>query len=283
MDTAGRGAAVNLRGFGGRVSGTALEGHHMRRRQGVALVVAAMVVVAIPAFAAVGDVDTTYGTGGYLEIPDDGGPHWIGAMAARPTGEAILTGSMIGGGSGEQSFWVTEVAADGTSRSDATGIVLGAEFELGTAITIAPDGKFIVAGERGSLGGADTDMFTAKFNADLSLYSGYNDSDPVTPDGTYVYDRAGTERVTTVFMDGTDTVVGGWDESGDRDSAAAGWADSGRHPPADSARASAHRDGPRQPECPLRRDFGRRRNRCTTGRGSDEGRTFLRAPPRRGL
>ena len=175
---------------------------------------ATVLAVALPALAAAGDLDLTYGTGGYLDIPDDGGPHWIGDMTARPGGEAILTGSMIGGGSGsgEQSFWVAETAADGSGYTDATGITLGAPFELGTAIALNANGTFIVVGERGALGGTDTDMFAAKFNDDLTLYSGYSDSDPVTPDGTYVYDRTGTERVTSVYMDGNNTVVGGYDD-----------------------------------------------------------------------
>ena len=82
---------------------------------------ATVLAVALPALAAAGDLDLTYGTGGYLDIPDDGGPHWIGDMTARPGGETILTGSMIGGGSGsgEQSFWVAETAADGSGYTDA--------------------------------------------------------------------------------------------------------------------------------------------------------------------
>ncbi len=187
------------------------------RKRGLATVVGLLMAAALPALAAVGDVDTSYGTGGFLTIPQDGGPHWIGAMAARPSGEGLLTGSMIGGGSGEQSFWVAETAADGSGYTDATGIGLGAPYEFGTAIALNSDGTFVVVGERGDLFGANTDMFAAKFNADLSLYSGYSDSDPVTPDGTYVYDRTGTERVTTVFMDGVHTVVGGYDDVLDAD------------------------------------------------------------------
>ena len=184
----------------------------MSARHGIALITAVLMVAALPVLAATGDVDPAYGTGGYIEIPDDGGPHWIGAMAARPSGESILTGSAIGGGSGEQAFWVAEVAADGSGFTDATDIVLGAPFELGTAIFLNSDGTFLVAGEIGGLAGVDTDMFAAKFNADLTLYPGYSDSDPVTPDGTYVYNRTGTERVTSVFADGADTVVGGYDD-----------------------------------------------------------------------
>lgn len=187
------------------------------RKQGLSLVVALLVAIAVPALAAIGDVDSGYGSGGYLDIPQGGGPHWIGAMTARPTGEGLLTGSMIGGGSGEQSFWVAETAADGSGYTDASGITLGAAYEFGTAIALNSDGTFVAVGERGGLFGADTDMFAAKFNADLTLYSGYSDSDPVTPDGTYVYDRTGTERVTSVFMDGTHTVVGGYDDTLDAD------------------------------------------------------------------
>ena len=64
-------------------------------------------------------------------------------------------------------------------------------FELGTAIALNANGTFIVAGERGALGGTDTNMFAAKFNDDLTLHSGCSDSDPVSPNGTYVYDRTG--------------------------------------------------------------------------------------------
>jgi hypothetical protein len=169
-----------------------------------ALVAAMLILAALPALADVGDVDPGYGVDGSHAIPQTGGPHWIGAMAVRPTGEAILTGSSIGAGSGEQSFWVTEVAADGLSREDSTDIGLSAEYEFGTSVSLQPGGSFYVAGEIGALGGTDTDMFVASFDSNGAF-------DPTFGfDGVTRLFAPGTERTTSVFVDDGDVVVGGW-------------------------------------------------------------------------
>ena len=178
-----------------------------------AIAVAFLLVGALPALATPGDVVTGYGVGGTHEIPQTGGPHWIGTMAVRPTGEAILTGSSIGAGSGEQSFWVSEIAADGLSREDSTDIGLAAAHEFGTAISLQPDGSFYVAGERGAVGGVDTDMFIASFDAAGSLVPGFGLGLPGVADGVAVIGAPGTERTASVFVDGSNVVVSGWRET----------------------------------------------------------------------
>ncbi len=176
----------------------------------MALVLAALLFVGAPASGAPGDLVVDYGVGGTHTIPQTGGPHWIGAMAVRPGGEAILTGSSIGAGSGEQSFWVSEIAADGMSRQDAVDIGLGAAHEIGTAISLQPGGSYFVAGERGALGGVDTDMFVASFDVDGELVSGFGLALPGVPNGVQVLTETGTERATSVFTDGSKVVVSGW-------------------------------------------------------------------------
>ncbi|MDH3500346.1 MAG: hypothetical protein OEM97_09510 [Acidimicrobiia bacterium] len=176
----------------------------------VSIVVAFLLAAATPAFATPGDVVADYGVDGTHVIADTGGRHWIGEMAVRPTGEAILTGSSVGTGSGEQAFWVTEVAADGMSRQDATDIGLGAAHEMGTAISLQPDGSFFVAGERGAVGDTDTDMFVASFDADGALVPGFGIPPPGAADGVQVLFGPGIERTTSVFRDGSNVVVGGW-------------------------------------------------------------------------
>ena len=187
----------------------ASNGKPLRRSASVLVLVVSLIGV-LPAIAAPGDVLTEYGGDGTHEIPQTGGPHWIGAMAVRPTGEAILTGSSIGAGSGEQSFWVAEVAADGLSRMDAFAIGLAAPHEFGTAISLQPDGSFYVAGERGAVGGSDTDMFVAAFDAAGNLDPDFGLALPGAADGTTVLSAPGTERTTSVFADGSSIVVGGW-------------------------------------------------------------------------
>ena len=186
-----------------------------RRRNVALLAVVVLLIGAIPALADPGDVTSSYGVDGTHTIPQTGGPHWIGAMTVRPTGEAILTGSSIGAGSGEQSFWVTEVAADGMSRQDATGIGLSAEYEFGTAITLNADGSYYVAGERGGLGGMDADVFVASFEADGDLDPSFGVVSPGVPDGVVVLAAPGTERATSLFADGSNVVVGGWRDTAD--------------------------------------------------------------------
>ncbi len=171
----------------------------------------AMLMIATTAALAVpGDVVASYGTGGSHLIPHDGGPHWMGDIAARPTGEVLVTGSSVGAGSGEQAFWVSEIAADGMSRSDATDIGLSSEHEFGAAIALQPDGSFFVAGDRGAVGGVDTDMFVASFDAGLELDPAFNDTDPATKAGVHVFAETGTEHATSVFVDNSHVVVGGW-------------------------------------------------------------------------
>lgn len=181
-----------------------------RSWKGIAFVLAALLLMGAPAWGAPGDVVVDYGVGGTHTIPQTGGPHWIGAMAVRPGGEAILTGSSIGAGSGEQSFWVSEIAADGMSRQDAVDIGLGAAHEIGTAVSLQPGGSYFVAGERGALGGVDTDMFVASFDVDGELVSGFGVALPGVPNGVQVLTETGTERATSVFTDGSKVVVSGW-------------------------------------------------------------------------
>jgi len=180
------------------------------RRRAVPITLAILMVMATPVLAAPGDAVSGYGVDGTHAIPHDGGPHWVGDIVARPGGEVLVTGSSVGAGSGEQSFWVSEVAADGISRTGATDIGLGAPHEFGAAIALQPDGSFFVAGDRGALGGTDTDMFLASFDAGGDLDPTFGLPSPGIPDGVDVLVEPGTEHATSVFVDGSSVMVAGW-------------------------------------------------------------------------
>jgi len=180
----------------------------VRRRRPTALATLLLTVaVALPALALPGDVVTDYGVGGTHEIPESEGPRRIDDLAVRPSGEALIAGSNIGAGSGEQAFWVTEVAADGLSRRDSVNVGADAGLEFGAAIDLQPDGSSFVVGEAG---GIKPNLFVASFDANGDLVPTFGLPSPKYPDGVVVLGEPGTQHATSIFAEADHLVLGGW-------------------------------------------------------------------------
>lgn len=175
----------------------------------LATVSAFLLLVSAPAFAAPGDVDASYGTGGTATIPDTGGPHWLGDIAVRPGGAVVVVGSEIGAGSGEQALWAAEIAPDGSSFADLSTGVLGFPYEFASAVALDTDGVAALTGGYGALGGDDPRMLVGKLLADGSPDATFADSSGL-PAG---FIRSGADNTafgSGIVVEGDEIVAGGW-------------------------------------------------------------------------
>src|SRR5438128_3449516 len=133
-----------------------------------ALLVVAM--AALPAQAAAGDLDPTFGSGGKIItiMPNKG---WGNQIAIQPDGKLV-----VGGFNGANK--VTDVAVvryntdgtlDTTFGSNHTGIVttnFGGQ-DYARATILQPDGKILAGGSGGALNGGDFAL--ARYNTDGTL------------------------------------------------------------------------------------------------------------------
>jgi uncharacterized delta-60 repeat protein len=114
-----------------------------------------------------GDLDPTFGVGGKFIAPDTiGFP--VADMAVQPDGKMVLVGSLNG------NFAVTRLNANGTiDPTFGGGGFVRTDFgnlDEAHAVAIQPDGKIIVAGQRGFLSFADHANFAvARYNPNGSL------------------------------------------------------------------------------------------------------------------
>ncbi|WP_328878387.1 hypothetical protein [Streptomyces sp. NBC_00299] len=154
-----------------------------------ALVMALAFVVAVPhdAFAAPGDLDTTFGTGGRVSIPTTNSAEGEGEdVALQPDGKIVSVGGEQDSEYLDDEFALTRHNADGsvdTTFGGGDGEVL-TDFENGNdvaqRVAVQPDGKIVVAGRH-----QETDdefagccWFTvARYNSDGSVDTSFGGGD----------------------------------------------------------------------------------------------------------
>ena len=141
--------------------------------------VAALTLVPSIAFAATGDPLPEYGTDGIVTISGDGGPHWLGDMTVHETGEIVLTGSTVGGGSGERALWLGTINPDGSVVSELLAGVLEFPYEHVSSIAIADDGSIFLAGAFGGLDGVDVQAFVGKLLSDGTPWAAIHPQTPI--------------------------------------------------------------------------------------------------------
>jgi uncharacterized delta-60 repeat protein len=158
-----------------------------RPRHVLACACAALLLVAVPAAAAPGDLDPAFGTGGKLTTSFGtfgADIEWANAVALQPDGKIVVAGYHDGefalaryntGGSLDPTF-------DGDGRV-TTSFGAGANADA-WAVVLQADGKIVAAGPTSS-GGANSDFALARYNADGALDTTFDgDGKVTTPVGT---------------------------------------------------------------------------------------------------
>src|SRR5262245_28800636 len=119
------------------------------------LILALAALASIPALAADGDLDPTFGIGGRVSYWDPSGGWLSGsASAIQSDGKIIVAGSI--GGLEWADFVLTRFKADGSlDTTFGIGGKVTTDFGQGgstiaNAIAIQPDGKILAAGEAGT-------------------------------------------------------------------------------------------------------------------------------------
>ena len=144
---------------------------HARRRLCASFIAAAM---ASSAVAAEGDLDTTFGAGGFrLSGILDGYASLTSGMAVQPDGKILLC-------EGESTsptsydFFIARFTADGAvdtsfSFDGHTTIDFGGNSDTCSGVVVQPDGKIVVAGTTTPDQSANSDFAVARLNSDGTL------------------------------------------------------------------------------------------------------------------
>ncbi len=145
----------------------------------VFILILAAAAVAVPALAAPGSLDVTFGTNGIVTTPVVGFTNLVHAIAIQPDGKIIAVGE--GGGMPVVRYNVNgslDTSFNGTGIAEAT---VGSAW----AIAIQPDGKIIVVGDNSNP--ANVDFKIVRYNANGTLDTSFDgDGMVVTPIGDSV-------------------------------------------------------------------------------------------------
>lgn len=129
-----------------------------------------------------GDLDPTFGTGGYTVI-DFGTTATAYGLAIAPDGKVVLGGVVDGGASTGDDFAVVRLHPDGHpdtgfSFDGRTSVAVGAGAATDTALNtiVQADGKIVLIGNGPDTGvnGDDTDMELVRFNLDGTLDTSFS-------------------------------------------------------------------------------------------------------------
>ncbi|HEV8623968.1 MAG TPA: Ig-like domain-containing protein [Acidimicrobiia bacterium] len=136
-------------------------------------------VVASPAHAAAGDLDSSFGAGGKLTT-DFGGYEGASAVAIQSDGKIVVAGYTSGA---SEDFAVARYNTNGSPDSSFDGDgKLTTDFggyEGASAVAIQSDGKIVVAGYTS---GASDDFAVARYNSNGSLDTGFSGDGKLTTD-----------------------------------------------------------------------------------------------------
>ncbi|NVO00879.1 MAG: chitobiase/beta-hexosaminidase C-terminal domain-containing protein, partial [Geobacteraceae bacterium] len=125
-------------------------------------------------YLADGSPDTSFGSGGVVtyNVGDDDN---VNAMAIRPDGRIVLTGSTFNGS--DLDLFVQRLNSDGTPDisfgTSGTVTYNGGFDDNAHSVAIQADGKIVVAGETFNDSGIDK-LLIARFNSNGALDSGFN-------------------------------------------------------------------------------------------------------------
>ncbi|MFF2124983.1 calcium-binding protein [Streptomyces olivochromogenes] len=157
-------------------------------RAGVSLVAALALVVALPggAFAAPGDLDPSFGSGGKVVV-DRGSPESGGDLVLQSDGKIVTVGSNTQATATSSDFSVMRHNADGSLDASfgsggevVTDIAGGQDGAEGAALQ--PDGKIVVVGTSEVPDGGCCWFTVARYNANGTLDTGFGDGGRVITD-----------------------------------------------------------------------------------------------------
>lgn len=187
----------------------------IRRLAILSMMALAVLAAASPAWAAEGDLDTSFSGDGKATTPVGVGGSEEGArdLALQPDGKTVVGGQAVGVGTGTD-FALARYDADGdldpsfgTGGRVLTDMGSQGRDEEVKAVALQPDGKIVVAGLTGrfSLPPNATDFAVARYNPNGTLDTSFSG------DGRFTLDFGGTEEFAsdlTVQSDGKIVVAG---------------------------------------------------------------------------
>jgi uncharacterized delta-60 repeat protein len=139
--------------------------------------------VALVRYAADGDLDTSFGTGG-VRITDLGSDDFANAIALTGDGQILVAGHTLGS-AGHLDFSLARyTAGGGLDQSFGTGGVVKTDFGTGDdfaeGVTVDSDGRIVVVGRATS--STILDMAVARYHADGTLDTGFGTNGKITAD-----------------------------------------------------------------------------------------------------
>jgi uncharacterized delta-60 repeat protein len=151
------------------------------------------VVLASPAAAAAGALDTSFDSDGKVTT-DFGGIDQSFGLAIQPDGKIVAAGFSWSDGFTGIDFAIDRYNPDGSldTNFDSDGKVttdFGASFETAWSVAIQPDGKIVAAGSMGDA--FDEDFALVRYNPDGSLDTSFGGGGMVTTSfGGFEFERA---------------------------------------------------------------------------------------------
>ena len=188
----------------------------MRRFAGAVAVAGTVLVFlsfALPAYAAAGDLDPTFGVGGKVTTEFSSSQGFVNTVAWQTDGKLVAAGESGASGSNPRLALArynadgsldTTFGGDGEVTTDFTS-----KEDFATAVAIQSDGKIVAVGESGG-GGSNPKFALARYNADGSLDTSFDADGKLTTDFSQGEDLAWT---VAVQLDGK--IVAGGDALGD--------------------------------------------------------------------
>jgi uncharacterized delta-60 repeat protein len=149
------------------------------------------------AYAAAGDLDTTFHDDGKVTTPIGGGSDMGDAVAIQPNGKIVVVGSASNGSNPDVA--VVRYSSNGSlDPSFGSGgkvtVPIGGGGDTGDAVAIQPDGKIVVAGS--TYNGVNTDIAVMRYQSGLTTTFGKSGVDVAD------YTTVGNANTMTQFSGG---------------------------------------------------------------------------------
>ena len=160
-----------------------VEAQKIRRPTLLAALVLGAAVLVVPAQAAPGDLDPSFGSGGTVTT-DFGDRDRAAAVAIQADGKILAAGNTCCSSPGGSDFALARYNADGSlDTSFGSGGTLTTDigaFDFALATAIQPDGKIVAVGRTGPSGTGDFAL--ARYNPNGSLDASFGSAGKVTTD-----------------------------------------------------------------------------------------------------
>lgn len=172
-----------------------------------------MACSALNAFAAPGDLDTTFATGGKFQTPVGGAyGSSVGGVILQSDGRIFIGGEAWNDATNNYDFALVRLTADGeldtTYDTDGKAMFpIGLKNDNGYSMALSPtDNSFVIVGAAGNATFTKSDFAVARFNSDGTLDTDFDTDGKAT---TYVeYDSRNDASDAVIQSDGKILVAG---------------------------------------------------------------------------